>query len=155
MLTGDNEGAAGAIARALDGGVDEVRWGLLPEEKLVAIAGLSDHGPVLMVGDGINDAPALAAADVGVAMGAAGTDVALETADIALMADDLSALPVLVRLARKAEGIIRTNIGFALAVKAVFVVLAATGVATLWMAVLADMGASLLVIANGMRALRV
>lgn len=160
LLTGDNAVTAGAVAAAVAsgstaGGFTAVRSGLLPADKVTAIEELRDaHGPVLMVGDGINDAPALAAADVGVAMGAAGTDVALETADIALMADDLSALPVMIRLARKAEGIIRANIAFALIVKAVFVVLAVAGVATLWMAVLADMGASLLVIGNGMRALR-
>lgn len=156
MLTGDNEVTARSIVAALDGGIDELRAGLLPDDKLAAIGELrARHGPVLMVGDGINDAPAMAAADVSVAMGAAGTDVALETADIALVADDLVQLPALIRLARKAERIIRTNIGFALLIKAVFVVLAAGGVATLWMAVLADMGASLLVIANGLRALRV
>jgi Cd2+/Zn2+-exporting ATPase len=156
LLTGDNPSTARAVARVLGDGLTEVRAGLLPDDKVAAVSALRDaHGPVLMVGDGVNDAPALAASDVGVAMGAAGTDVALETADIALMADDLSGLPVLIRLARKAERIIRWNIGFALAVKAVFVVLAVTGLATLWMAVLADMGASLLVIANGMRGLRV
>jgi Cd2+/Zn2+-exporting ATPase len=155
MLTGDNATTAEAVAAALGDGAATVQAGLLPGDKVDAIRGLRDaHGPVLMVGDGINDAPALAAADVGVAMGAAGTDVALETADIALMADDLSTLPVLIRLARKAEAIIRANIAFALLVKAVFVVLAVAGIATLWMAVLADMGASLLVIGNGMRALR-
>lgn len=156
LLTGDNQATADAIAAAAGGRFGNVRAGLLPDDKVAAIAELrAAHGPVLMVGDGINDAPALAAADVGVAMGAAGTDVALETADIALMGDDLSRMPVLVGLARKAESIIRGNIAFALLVKAVFVVLAVAGVATLWMAVLADMGASLLVIGNGMRALRV
>jgi Cd2+/Zn2+-exporting ATPase len=157
MLTGDNEGTARAVAMALgQPGVDEIRAGLLPEDKVAAVQELRrGGGRVLMVGDGVNDAPALAAADVGVAMGSAGSDVALETADIALMADDLSRLPDAVRFARKAERIIRTNIGLSLLTKAVFVVLAVAGVATLWMAVLADMGASLLVITNGLRALRV
>ena len=158
MLTGDNSGTARAVAASLGGpgvGVDEVRAGLLPEEKVAAVRDLrARYERVLMVGDGVNDAPALAAADVGVAMGTVGTDVALETADIALMADDLSKLPVAIGLARKAERIIRVNIGFSLAVKAAFVLLAVTGVATLWMAVLADMGASLLVIMNGLRALQ-
>src|SRR5690606_18998678 len=158
MLTGDHEGAAHAIADALGGpgvGVDEIRAGLLPEDKVAAIRELRErHARVLFVGDGINDAPALAAADVSVAMGSAGTDVALDTADIALMTDDLSRLPVAIRRARKAETIVRTNIAFALGTKAVFVALAAAGAATLWMAVLADMGASLLVVANGLRALR-
>ena len=158
MLTGDNEGAARAVADALaaqGAPLDEVRSGLLPEDKLRAVQEVRRrYGPVLFVGDGINDAPALAAADVGVAMGAAGSDVALETADIALMADDLSRLPVAVRLARKAEGIIRANIALSLLTKAVFVALALSGAATLWMAVVADMGTSLVVVGNGMRALR-
>lgn len=154
MLTGDNRSAARAIAEEL--GLDDVRAELLPDDKLEAVRGLQrEYGSVLMVGDGVNDAPALAVADVGVAMGSAGTDVALETADIALMTDDLTRLGTTLRLARKAEGIIRANIAFALVTKAVFVVLAVLGLATLWMAVLADMGASLLVVLNGMRALRV
>ena len=156
LLTGDTAATAASVAGTLGSTLTLVRAGLLPADKVSVVRELrAAHGPVLMVGDGINDAPALAAADVGIAMGAAGTDVALETADIALMADDLSALPVMVRLARKAERIIRVNIAFALMVKAVFVVLAVAGIATLWMAVLADMGASLIVIGNGMRALRV
>jgi Zn2+/Cd2+-exporting ATPase len=170
MLTGDHRGTAEAVARELAGtagpgdgagarrpgrAVDEVLAELLPEDKVAAVRRLrAEHGTVLFVGDGVNDAPALAAADVGVAMGSAGTDVALETADIALMADDLARLPVAIRLARKAEGIIRANIAFALLTKAVFVGLAVLGVATLWMAVLADMGASLAVIGNGLRARR-
>jgi Cd2+/Zn2+-exporting ATPase len=158
MLTGDNAGTARAVAAALDGnggGVDEHRAGMLPDDKVAAVRELrAAHGPVVFVGDGVNDAPALAAADVGVAMGTAGTDVALETADVALMADDLSKLATTIRIARKAEGIIRVNIAFALLTKGVFVALALAGSATLWMAVAADMGASLLVVANGLRALR-
>jgi Cd2+/Zn2+-exporting ATPase len=158
MLTGDNQGTAQAVAESLGGagvGVDEFRAGLLPEDKVRAVRELQRaHGLVAMVGDGVNDAPALATADVGIAMGSAGTDVALETADIALMADDLSKLSTTIRLARKAEGIIRANIALALLTKAIFVVLAILGTATLWMAVFADMGASLLVVLNGLRALR-
>lgn len=159
MLTGDRPGAAESVAAALGGpgvGIDEYRADLLPEDKVAAVHALREaHGRVLFVGDGVNDAPALAAADVGVAMGTAGTDVALETADIALMADDLSKLPVTIRFARRAERIIRANITFSLVTKAAFLGLALIGQATLWMAVLADVGASLLVVANGMRALRV
>ncbi|MEX1182008.1 MAG: heavy metal translocating P-type ATPase [Gemmatimonadota bacterium] len=157
MLTGDTEATGRAVAAELGPqGIDEVRAGLLPHDKVAAIEALRRGGArVLMVGDGVNDAPALAAADVGVAMGTAGSDVALETADIALMADDLGKLGETVRFARKAERIIRVNIAFALLTKAAFVLLAVAGVATLWMAVLADMGASLIVIANGLRALRV
>jgi Zn2+/Cd2+-exporting ATPase len=158
MLTGDNPGTARAVAAALEEGgraLDEVRAGLLPEDKVAAVRQLrEEYGAVVMVGDGVNDAPALAAADVGVAMGTAGADVALETADIALMGDDLSRLAETIRFARKAEGIIRANIALALITKAAFVVLAVMGIATLWMAVLADTGASLIVVANGLRALR-
>lgn len=158
MLTGDNPGAARSVADSLGGagsGVDEIYAGLLPDEKVAAVRELGRRrGPVLFVGDGVNDAPAMAAASVAAAMGTAGTDVALETADIALMSDDLMKLPTTIRLARKAEGIIRANILLALATKAAFVVLAILGTATLWMAVVADMGASLLVVANGLRALR-
>ncbi|MHB9092396.1 MAG: heavy metal translocating P-type ATPase, partial [Chloroflexota bacterium] len=153
LLTGDNEATARAIARVV--GADEYRAGLLPEDKVKAVADLrARHGAVAMVGDGVNDAPALAAANVGVAMGAAGTDVALETADIALMADDLGKVAVAVDLSRRALGIIRANIAFALLIKAVFLALTAAGLATLWMAILADTGASLLVTLNGMRLLR-
>jgi len=153
MLTGDNEATARAVAAAAQ--VDEVQAGLLPEQKVAAVeALLASYGAVAMVGDGVNDAPALARASVGIAMGAAGTDTALETADVALMADDLGKLPFAVRLSRRARGIIRQNVALSLGIKAVFLVLAVAGVATLWMAVFADMGASLIVTFNGMRLLR-
>jgi Cd2+/Zn2+-exporting ATPase len=153
MLTGDVRGTAEAIAGAV--GVDEVRAELLPDQKVAAIKELvRTHGHVGMVGDGINDAPALAAATVGIAMGAAGTDAAIETADVALMSDDLAQLPRAIALGRRALRIIRANIALSLATKGVFVLLAVLGQATLWMAVAADMGTSLFVIANGMRLLR-
>jgi Cd2+/Zn2+-exporting ATPase len=154
MLTGDNQGTATAVGVAV--GVDEVRAELLPEDKMQAIQEIARiHGPVAMVGDGVNDAPALATATIGIAMGAAGTDAAIETADIALMSDDLARLPWLVRHARRALHIIRQNIVFALGLKAAFMVLALLQVATLWMAIAADMGASLIVIFNALRLLHV
>lgn len=152
MLTGDSATSANAVAQAV--GVTEVRARLLPEEKLAAVRELQAEGEVVaVVGDGVNDAPALAAATVGIAMGAAGTHVALETADVALMRDDLTLLAPLLRRARATLRIVHQNIAVALGLKAVFMVLALLGQATLWMAVAADMGASLLVIANGLRAL--
>jgi Zn2+/Cd2+-exporting ATPase len=153
MLTGDNAETARAVAAAL--GVDEYRAELLPADKVAAVHELRDRwGSVAMVGDGVNDAPALAAADVGIAMGAIGSDVALETADVALMADDLPKVQYLLRLGRATVANVKMNILFAIALKAVFLVLAVAGAATLWMAVAADMGASLLVIANGLRLLK-
>jgi Cd2+/Zn2+-exporting ATPase len=152
MLTGDNARAAAAIGREV--GVDEVRAGLLPADKLAAVRELTArHGPVVMVGDGINDAPALAASHLGVAMGAAGTDVALETADAALMGDDLSRLPFLVRCSQATTRIIRQNITLSLAVKVLALVAVVPGWLTLWMAVLGDMGATILVTLNGLRLL--
>ncbi|MBX5446763.1 cation-translocating P-type ATPase [Sphaerobacter sp.] len=153
MLTGDRQAVADSIACQL--GVDGVEAELLPDQKVRAVENLlSRYGTVGMVGDGINDAPALARATVGIAMGAAGTDAALETADIALMGDDLGKIADTMRLSRAAKRVILQNITLALAIKAVFLVLAVGGVATLWEAVFADVGASLLVIANGMRLLR-
>ena len=153
MLTGDNAGAARAVAAAV--GVTEVRADLLPQDKVDAVRDLRRaHGAVVMVGDGVNDAPALAASDVGIAMGAAGSAVALETADVALMSDDLSKIPYTVRLGRATVRTIKTNIALSLILKAVFLALAVTGHATLWMAIVADTGASLLVVANGLRLLR-
>ena len=153
MLTGDNQGTAEAIARDLE--IDMVQAELLPEEKVRAVEQTVKRvGPTTMVGDGINDAPALAVATLGVAMGAAGSDAAIETADIALMSDDLEKLPWLVAHSRRTLRIIRQNITFALAVKALFVLLTFAGYASLWAAIAADMGASLLVIFNGLRLLR-
>jgi Cd2+/Zn2+-exporting ATPase len=153
MLTGDSPATARVIAKEL--GVDEVRAELMPEDKVTAVDELKKRfGSVAMVGDGINDAPALATADVGVAMGAAGSDVALETADVALMADDLLKIPYALRLSRATVANIKMNLGISLALKAAFVVAAAVGVATLWMAVLADTGASVIVVANALRLLR-
>ncbi len=153
LLTGDDEATARAVAAAV--GIDEVAAGLLPEDKVAAVEALvARYGEVAMVGDGVNDAPALARSTLGIAMGAAGSDAALETADVALMADDLSRLPWLVRHSRRTLGVIRANVAFALGVKAAVFALALAGVATLWLAIAADMGASLLVIANGLRLLR-
>lgn len=153
MLTGDNVEAAAAIASQL--GLDNFQAELLPQAKVDAVRELiARHGRVTMVGDGVNDAPALAASHVGIAMGVAGSDVALETADIALMSDDLSKIPYTIGLGRAANTTIRQNIVFALAVKALFLALTVPGLTTLWLAVVADMGASLIVIANGLRLLR-
>jgi Cd2+/Zn2+-exporting ATPase len=153
MLTGDNEGTAKAIAQLAK--VDEFKAELLPEDKVSAVESLvSQYGKVAMIGDGINDAPAMAAATLGIAMGAMGTDAAIETADIALMADDLTKVGWLIRHSRRALTIVKQNIVFALGLKAVFIGLALAGVATLWMAIAADMGASLLVIFNGLRLLK-
>jgi Cd2+/Zn2+-exporting ATPase len=153
MLTGDHEATARALGDAV--GVDEVRAGLLPADKVHAVEELRRrHGTVVMVGDGINDAPALAAADVGFAMGAAGSDAALETADVALMSDELLKIPYALRLSRVTVRNIHMNIAFSLGLKGAFLVMAVMGIATLWMAVVADMGASLIVIANALRLLR-
>jgi Cd2+/Zn2+-exporting ATPase len=152
MLTGDHAGAAEELAQRL--GLDEARAGLLPADKLDAVEGLlAEHGHVAMVGEGVNDAPAMARASLGIAMGAAGTDAAIESADIVIMSDDLTRLPWLVRHSRRTAAIIRENIVAALGIKAVFIVLAATGHATLWAAIAADMGVSLAVVANAMRLL--
>jgi Cd2+/Zn2+-exporting ATPase len=153
MLTGDNQTAAQAVGEAI--GVDAIRAGLLPEDKVGAVKALiGTYGSVAMVGDGINDAPALATATVGIAMGGAGSAQALETADVALMADDLAQLPFAVRLARFTRGLIYQNVIISLGMKMIFLVLALFGGASLWLAILADVGVSLLVTLNGMRPLR-
>jgi Zn2+/Cd2+-exporting ATPase len=150
MLTGDNVTTARAIARHV--GIDDVRAGLMPEEKQQAIAALVDrHGAVGMVGDGVNDAPALARATIGFAMGAAGSDTALETADVAFMDDDLRKLPAFLGLSRWTVRVLWQNIALAIGIKAVFLALTLAGAATLWMAVFADMGTSLIVVLNGLR----
>jgi len=154
MLTGDNQATASAIAQQV--GIDEFDAELLPENKVEAVKKLLEkYGKVAMVGDGINDAPALATATVGIAMGGAGTDTALETADIALMADDLSKLPFLMRLSKAALGVIKQNISFSLITKLIAVALIFPGWLTLWLAILADMGASVLVTLNGIRLIRI
>lgn len=153
MLTGDNQPAAQAIAKLT--GVDSVEAELLPEDKVEAIERLKENGrSVAMIGDGVNDAPAMAAADFGIAMGAMGTDAAIETADIALMSDDLSKVPWLIRHSRRVLRVVKENIIFSLIVKAAFLTLAVLGLASLWMAIAADAGASLIVVFNGLRLLK-
>ncbi len=152
MLTGDNQATATAVAH--ETGIERAQGSLLPEDKLDAIKSLQrEFGPTAMTGDGINDAPALAQADIGVAMGAAGTDTAMEAADVVVMNDDLRRIAETVRLSRSTHAVLWQNITLALGIKAVFLVLAVFGSATMWMAVFADMGASLLVVANGLRLL--
>jgi Cd2+/Zn2+-exporting ATPase len=153
MLTGDNERTAAAVASRA--GVSEHRSRLLPADKVGAVRELADeYGTIAMVGDGVNDAPALAAASLGIAMGAAGSDTALETADVALMTPEITALPGLLDLGRRTVRTIRANVAFSVATKAVVLVLAAIGIAPLWLAVFADTGVSLLVTLNGLRLLR-
>ncbi|MCL1799306.1 MAG: cation-translocating P-type ATPase [Eggerthellaceae bacterium] len=154
MLTGDNAAVAAAVARQV--GIGEVHAALLPQDKAERIGQLqAQAGPVAFVGDGINDAPSLAAADVGIAMGGAGTATALSSADVVLMADDLSALPKFFALSEKTVRVLRQNVALAIGLKALVALLVVAGLASMWMAVLADTGVSLLVIANGMRLLKV
>ena len=153
MLTGDNQATAETIAN--HAGIEEARGSLLPEDKLAEIKGLQKRfGLTGMTGDGINDAPALAQADIGFAMGGAGTDTAMEAADVVIMNDDLRRIQETIRLSRRTHTVLVQNISLALGIKAVFIVLALFGSATMWMAVFADMGATLLVVANGLRLLR-
>ncbi|HZC79227.1 MAG TPA: HAD-IC family P-type ATPase, partial [Ktedonobacterales bacterium] len=152
MLTGDNERVARDVAQRLN--LDEVRAQLLPADKLAAIEELRAHGPVAMVGDGINDAPALARADVGIAMGGAGSAQAMETADVVLMQDDLKRLPTTLAVARRNRSIVKQNIALSLGLKLAFLALAIPGFATLWLAVVADVGTTVLVTLNGMRMLK-
>jgi Cd2+/Zn2+-exporting ATPase len=153
MLTGDNPHTAAAIAAQV--GIDRAHGDQLPEDKLKAVEELAAQGATVgMVGDGINDAPALARADIGFAMGAMGTDTAIETADVALMDDDLRKIPLFIRLSRATHSVLVQNIALALGVKAVFLTLTLMGYGTMWMAVFADAGASLLVVGNGLRLLR-
>ena len=152
MLTGDNERTARAVAAEV--GIDEVRAELLPEDKVTAIEELVEtHDMVAMIGDGVNDAPAMARAHYAIAMGAVGSDAAIETADIALMTDDLGKVPWLIGHSRRTMSIIHQNIGISLATKGVFVVATAFGVASMWGAIAADVGVSLLVVANALRLL--
>jgi Cd2+/Zn2+-exporting ATPase len=153
MLTGDNGRTARAVATAA--GIADARGDLLPQDKQSAIRDLQRaHGMTAMIGDGINDAPSLAQSDIGFAMGGAGTDIAIEAADVVIMNDDLRRVAATIGLSRKTHAVLWQNIALALGIKAVFLVLAVFGSATMWMAVFADMGASLLVIGNGLRLLR-
>ena len=153
MLTGDNQATAEAIGR--EAGLTDIRGNLLPEDKLAAIQAMQkQYGATAMTGDGINDAPALAQADIGVAMGAAGTDIAMEAADVVVMNDDLRRIAETVRLSQRTHAVLWQNIALALGIKAVFLGLALFDNASMWMAVFADMGASLLVVFNGLRLLR-
>jgi Cd2+/Zn2+-exporting ATPase len=153
MLTGDNAAVASAVGTSV--GLDAVRSNLLPGDKQAAIDRLRDaYGPIAMVGDGINDAPALAAADLGIAMGGSGSAQAMETADVVLMADDIRKLPFAIKLSAFANRLIRQNIVFSLGSKLLVALFALFGYAPLWVAVLADMGVSLLVTLNGLRAMR-
>ena len=153
MLTGDNASTAQAIAR--QAGIDNAQGNLLPEDKLTAIERMqADQGPTAMTGDGINDAPALARANIGIAMGAAGTDTAMEAADIVIMNDDLRRIPEVICLSRRTRNVLWQNIVFALGIKGAFLAMAVFGNASMWMAVFADMGASLLVVVNGLRLMR-
>ena len=153
MLSGDNPRTAEAIAKQV--GIDEALGGLLPDQKIEKVRELARiYGAVGMIGDGVNDAPALAAASVGIAMGAGGTDTAIETADVALIEDNLLMVGEAIRLGRRTLGVIRFNIVFSLAVKALFLVLAIFGMTSLWLAILADTGATLLVVMNALRLLQ-
>jgi Zn2+/Cd2+-exporting ATPase len=149
MLTGDNAEAAVGVAREI--GIGDVQADLLPQDKIAAVHSLRDNGPVAMIGDGVNDAPALAAADIGVALGGQSSDTAMETADVVVMAPDLTKVAELVRLGRRCRRLLKQNIAFALATKVAVMLLAVGGLATMWMAVAADVGASLVVIANALR----
>lgn len=154
MLTGDNKGTGNAIGQQI--GVTEIQAELMPEDKLNFIKRLrAEYGNVAMIGDGVNDAPALAASTVGIAMGGAGTDTAMETADVVLMSDDLSKLPFTVKLSRKSLNIIKANIAFAIGIKVIALLLVIPGWLTLWIAILSDMGATLLVALNSLRLMRV
>jgi Cd2+/Zn2+-exporting ATPase len=153
MLTGDNGTVAKAVAEKV--GINEVRANLLPDDKQATVEKLRrEFGTVAMIGDGINDAPALASADLGIAMGGSGSDQALETADVVLMADDMNKLPFAIKLSSFANRLIKQNIIFSLGSKLLVAVIALFGYAPLWLAVLADMGVSLLVTLNGLRAMR-
>jgi Cd2+/Zn2+-exporting ATPase len=152
LLTGDQHQTAARLRESF--GLDSVYAELLPGDKVSRVEELRAHyGPVAMVGDGVNDAPALAASDLGIAMGTSGSHLAIEAADVTLLGDDLSRLPALLRLSRKTLGVIRANVAIALGLKLAFIVLAIFGVTSLWMAVFADTGATLIVTANSLRML--